>query len=78
MSRLSGENLKKNHMTFLNNCCLKVVIFSLIFYNIYNSIIVFSLVDKRAGFSNPEFVGSYPDSAKKTFFVLFLFFFLKH
>ena len=33
---------------FLNNCCLNILIFSLIVCNCY--IIVFSLVDKRAGF----------------------------
>ena len=42
--------IKKKHVIFLNICCLNIVIFSLIFV-----IIVFSLVDKRAGFSNRGF-----------------------
>ena len=39
------------------------------------AIIVFSLVDKRAGFSNPEVVGSNPCSVKFFFFFLLFFFF---
>ena len=38
-------------------------------------IIVFSLVDKRVGFSNPEVVDSHPGSVKKNIFFSFFFFF---
>ena len=70
MRRLSGENLKKNHMIFFfNNCCLNIVIFHSYFVI---AIIVFSLVDKGADFSNLEVVGSNPGSV--IFFIFFYFF----
>ena len=52
---------KKSYDFFFNNCCLNIVIFSLIFCNCFNSV---SLVDKRAGFFNWEVVGSNPGSVK--------------
>ena len=42
------------------------------------AIIVFSLVDKRAGFSNPEVVGSNPGSVIFFFIIFFFFFFFKY
>ena len=44
-------------MIFLNNCCLNIVVSQSYFVI---AIIVFSLVDKRAGFSNAEVMGSNP------------------
>ena len=66
MRRLSGENKKKSYDFLINNCCLNIVIFCSYFVIL---VIVFGLVDKRAGFSNPEVVGSNPGS------VIFFFFF---
>ena len=68
MRRFHGENLKKNHMIFLNKCCLNIVLFSLIFCNCY--IIVFSLVDFK-----PGGCGFKSRLCHFFFFYFFLFFF---
>ena len=58
---------KKIICFFLIIAVFYIVLFSHSYFVI--AIIVFSLVDKRAGFSNPEVVGSNPGSV--IFFLLF-------
>ena len=73
MSRSIGENLKKKVILFFSNYLpLKIWTLKCSLTSFVIPIIVFSLVDKRAGFSNPKVVGSNPGSV--TFFFFFTFF----
>ena len=71
MRKLSGDNLKKIHMISSEKLLFEYCNFLTPHLYFVIAIIVFSLVDKRAEFSNPEVVGSNPGLVIFFFFIFF-------
>ena len=68
MRRFYGENLtRKSYDFFLNNCCLNIVIYSIIFCNCYNSVYPSGFLTRRLW----ELI-----LARSIFFYFFFLFFL--